>query len=277
MIDLHCHSYFSDGELSPTELIDLATSQQIQVLALTDHDTVSGLSEAIHAAKEKPITFLPGIEISVKWKKQAIHIIGLGIDSTNDRLLKLIDFQEEKRAARAQEIAIKLEACGIFATLETIKEHCPSNSMITRAHFAKLLVEWGKVKDFKQAFTRYLGRGKPAFVATSWVEMEEAIDVIHASSGLAILAHPLRYGLTQTKLRNLIEAFVSYQGVAMEVISGQISAKEVAIAAGLCHKYELLASVGSDFHGFALGHAQLGVKQALPEICTPVWTDLIKK
>lgn len=247
MIDLHTHSHFSDGSLSPTELLTKAKSVGIKQIALTDHDTISGLSEAIVAAKALGLGFIPGIEFTVCWRKYDLHILGLNIDVESPELIETVEKHLIVRKERANQIALKLESVGVENALEEAKKHAHSNEL-TRPHFAKVLIEQKKVKDMGGAFRQYLGRGKVAYVRAPWSSLQHILQVIKKAKGLSVIAHPLRYKLTRTKLLELIADFKAGGGDGMEVISGVCSVQEKEQLLTLCRTQQLLASVGSDFH-----------------------------
>ncbi|MCX7116522.1 MAG: PHP domain-containing protein [Legionellales bacterium] len=270
MIDLHCHSYYSDGALSPEDLLAKAIQADIHVLALTDHDTTEGL-QALHlAARGKSIQIIDGIELSVRWKKFDIHILGLNIQPDDIGLCDLIVRQNEHRISRAQLIGDRLKVCGVENAYGKACERA-GHQRVGRAHYAALLLEEGLVHDMQSAFKRFLGRGQVAYVASTWVDMVEAVTTIVQAKGQAVIAHPLKYGLTRTKLLELIKTFIGAGGVGMEVVSGNMSMIQIKELAGLCCRYQLLASTGSDYHGDALSHTKLGRQGPLPINCTPIW------
>jgi predicted metal-dependent phosphoesterase TrpH len=270
MIDLHCHSCFSDGTLRPEDLILRALQLQIQVLALTDHDTVEGLSSLHEAARNKPIKIINGIEFSTRWKKHDIHIIGLNFDPKLPEIETLIKKQSESRIQRAQEIAEKMKLCGVedaYAKACVLAGH----NRVGRPHFAQVFINERRVSTMQDAFKRYLARGKPAYVPTPWISIPEAVAGIRAAQGVAVIAHPLKYQLTKTKLQELISDFKEAGGHALEVVSGEITKTQIQEVAGLCARFDLLASSGSDFHDDNLSPIVLGRQAALPLNCTPVW------
>lgn len=272
-IDLHCHSNASDGQLTPTELLDLAAAQSIQRLALTDHDTVAGLAEAGTAAARHGIELIPSVELSVSWERRTLHVVGLQIDTQAPALVAGLAKLQDARQERAQAMAARIEKAGVadaWGRLQTIT----SGAQPTRTHMARLLVECGLVKDMKQAFKRYLAAGKPAYVRAEWASLREAIHWIHAAGGLAVLAHPMRYPMTANWRERALRAFKEAGGDAMEVCSGACLRPEVEQATRLAQKFELLASAGSDFHGPEQHWLQLGRLAPLPPALTPVWSLL---
>lgn len=273
MIDLHCHSTYSDGRHSPEELILKAQANGLQCLALTDHDTTSGLDD-LHAAGKRlaaDITLINGIELSVGWRTHVIHILGLNLKNYQ-RLDAVINQQNENRIHRAEQISHALGACGVEDAYDKARE-LAGHERVGRPHFAQVLVNEKKARDFQGAFRQYLGRGRQAYVPTAWMSAEEAVAAIHDAEGLAVIAHPLKYGLTRTKLHELIRLFKDAGGDGIEVVSGEMTPVQIQEIAGLCLRFDLLASSGSDFHGDALSRISLGRQAQLPVNCKPIWHD----
>ncbi len=268
--DLHSHSSASDGCLSPTELVQYAVEKGVDVLALTDHDITAGIQEAKQAANELGLSVIAGVEISVIWRKQTVHILGLNIDADNAELLLGLSKIRISRVARAQEIGRKLAKAGIEGAYEAAAA-ISNGENVTRTHFARVLIERGCAKDMKQVFKRYLVKGKPGFVAGEWAAMEDALKWIKDAGGVSVIAHPARYRLSATKLRMLIEDFMQAGGEGIEVISGSHSTQEAANIAALARRYHLLASRGSDFHDPAIPYINMQTLPPLPADLTPVW------
>lgn len=266
MIDLHTHSDRSDGSLSPTALVNYAVSKGITVLALTDHDTILGLDEAKAEATIKGIRLVSGVELSVLWGNTPLHIIGLGIAQNHPELIALLDKQCQARQDRAIAIAERLAGLGIKEAWNKTKQ-LARNAVITRPHFAQMLVNEGHCKDIKSAFKRYLRRGRPAYVRVDWVSMADGIKTIKKAGGIPIIAHPMRYGLTNTKLQCLLGDFKAQGGLAVEVISGLTSDQEIAKITALCKSYDLMASTGSDFHGPDMTPSVMGRLKPFPKQC----------
>lgn len=272
-IDLHSHTTSSDGRLSPQALIDRALSFDIEVLAITDHDTTDALTIAHDYINQQqlPITLIDGIEISTVWQNKDIHIVGLNIDSNAQALQQLIDQQKAHRVQRAQLIAQRLQKVtreGVLEEVQAIAGEAP----ITRAHFAKWLVEQGFAKNMQQVFKKFLTRDNPGYVPPSWCSMTDAVEAIHAAGGQAVLAHPGRYDLTTKWLKRLITAFVEAGGDAMEVAQPQQAPQERRNLADYAIQYNLLASQGSDFH-YPSPWMELGRNLWLPSGVDPVWKD----
>jgi predicted metal-dependent phosphoesterase TrpH len=268
--DLHCHSTASDGALSPTDLIRRAHEQGVTTLALTDHDTTAGLTEARIAATASGIRLIPGIELSTTWQDKCFHIVGLGIDPAYDPLVQATQNLQTVRLERAEKIAHKLEKKRIPGALEAVKQ-AAGDSMITRTHFADFLLSQHHVSTQQEAFDRYLARGKPAYVSTTWAELEQAIGWITGSGGVAVLAHPLRYKLTANWMKRLLTAFKEAGGQAVEVITSRINADEIKLVADYAARFELAGSIGSDFHNPENQWIELGRLAPLPPQIKPVW------
>jgi predicted metal-dependent phosphoesterase TrpH len=270
MIDLHCHSHYSDGLLSPEQLIAKAMEANVRVLALTDHDTTAGSEHLQRAAEGSGVQVIHGIELSVRWKLHDLHILGLGIALDAPGLVSCVQQQEESRVMRAQQIGACLLTAGV---VDAYDKACviAGHERVGRPHFAEVLVNEGVVRDVKQAFKQFLVRGRPAYVPTTWLSLDDAIEVINAAGGQAVIAHPLKYKLTRSKLHALIRGFKEAGGVGMEVVSGLMTTAEMQEVAGLCGRFELLASTGSDFHGDAMSRVGLGRQRSLPESCIPIW------
>ncbi|MFZ7142202.1 RNase RNM [Avibacterium avium] len=266
--DLHCHSSASDGVLSPKEVVQRAYDNQVSVLALTDHDSVAGLDEAQVQADLLGITLINGVEISTQWENRAIHIVGLDFDKTHPKMTALLQQQAEKRLERAVKIGEKLAKLGVENAFDGAKKF--TQGEVTRAHYARYLVEIGKLSNINQAFKRYLGQGKSAYVKAEWVDIPSAIDIIHQAGGVAVLAHPLRYTLTTKWLKKLIADFAQSGGDAIEVSGcGQTKDQRLLLARWALEQ-GLLGSVGSDFH-FPCSWIELGRSLELPENVPPVW------
>lgn len=270
MIDLHCHSYFSDGVLSPEALLAKAVTAGVCVLALTDHDTIDGLRRLHAAGCHQSIQLIDGIELSVRWKKYDIHVIGLGITPNDANLTDLIAIQTERRIARALQIG---ECLAHFGVQNAYQKACDiaGHDRVGRPHFAQVLMHEGLVADMKTAFKRFLGDKQRAYVSTSWISLADAVHGIVQAGGRAVIAHPLKYKLTRTKLHELIKDFKHAGGVGLEVVSGEMVDTDVHEMADLCLRFDLLASSGSDYHGDRLSRVALGRQKRLPVHCTPIW------
>lgn len=269
-IDLHCHSQASDGTLTPTELLGRAGERGVTHLALTDHDTIGGLSEAARAASAAGVTLINGIELSCVWKSQTIHVVGLDFDAASAEFLRELAGQHDNRWRRARTIAERLERVRVPELLKLATAQA-GGDVPGRPHFARALVESGVVKDQNQAFKRHLGAGKPGDVKAFWPELETVVDWITRADGVAVLAHPRKYKMTATKLRSLVSDFRRSGGRGIEVSTSGQSSGDLGFLAELCRREGLLASQGSDFHFPGASWCELGVIAPLPDGLSPVW------
>lgn len=268
--DLHCHSTASDGALSPTELVERACQQGVTHLALTDHDCLDGLAEAEIVASKLGLRLIPGIELSTTWEKKCFHIVGLGIDPNNNLLLEGSRHAQSTRLNRAEKISLKLEKKKIFGAFDAVKA-AAGEGMITRTHFANFLLSNNHVSNLQEAFDKYIGDNKCAFVATIWPSLDEAIAWIKAAGGIAVLAHPMRYKLTKSSMTRFMNDFKKCGGQGIEVVYGRSSQDDISAAANLARKFELAGSVGSDFHNPNNQWIELGRLNSLPPGIKPVW------
>lgn len=273
-IDLHSHTNISDGELTPELLMLRAHQMQLDYLAITDHDAVAGLDLA-RTAKEKYALKSPniisGIEVSCRWHKFEIHILGWNFDEQHDSIRTLVNQQQECRANRAARIAEKLIKAGVSeAHLPELDSKGTHGSVLTRPHFAEALVKHGYVQSFEHAFKHYLGKDARAYVSTPWVSIEDAVEAVKQAGGTTGLAHPLAYKLSAKWLRRLIVDFKSWGGDALEVVSCQQTKEQRNWLQELATIYELDVSVGSDFHRPGPWR-ELGRNLNVPDVATPVW------
>jgi len=270
--DLHSHSTASDGTLSPTELVQRARAQGVDVLALTDHDTTAGLAEATLAAQEVGLRLVPGVEISVTWNGVTVHIVGLNIDSRNEVFQAGLAGLREFRAWRSEEIARRLAKAGIEGALEGARVFS-KGQILSRTHFARFLVQQGHAKDMRKVFGKFLTHNRPGYVPGEWASLADAVAWIRAASGQAVIAHPARYKLSATRLRMLIAEFKDCGGAGLEVVSGSHSAGDAQGMAQYAMRFELAASSGSDYHGPEQPWLELGQSPPLPAGCRAIWED----
>lgn len=273
IFDLHCHSNFSDGVLSPEDLVARAKSREVSVLAITDHDTIAGVEIAQKASAAQGIKLIPGIEFSSQWGKGGVHIVGLGVDLSAPELSAATAYQEEARQLRSEAIGEKLSRAGFPDALCGARE-LAGKGTLGRPHFAQYLVDIGAVKNINAAFKKYLGTGKPADVKYEWPVMDKVIAWIHAAGGVAVLAHPAKYELTRMKMCALIDSFATAGGDAVEVISGIQPPALTLDLAKIVNSRSLYASCGSDFHAPDQPWQELGSFGELPSDSKPVWNLL---
>jgi len=271
MFDLHCHSTRSDGLLAPAAVVARAAQRGVRTLALTDHDEVSGLREARERAADVGLSLINGVEISVTWSGRTLHVVGLHIDPENPELTAGLEQIRDGRQHRAENIASGLEAAGVEGSLVGARSYVTNPELVGRTHFARFLVALGRASDVQSVFRKYLTAGKPGYVAHQWASLEQAVYWIRASGGIAVLAHPGRYGLNNAERESLLSSFVGMGGGAIEVVTGSHTPDQYVIWAGYARRFGLLASTGSDFHGPGESRRDFGELPGLPAGCTPVW------
>ncbi|MGA0025094.1 MAG: 3',5'-nucleoside bisphosphate phosphatase [Burkholderiales bacterium] len=274
-VDLHSHSTFSDGLLSPADVGERAVQRGVDVLALTDHDEVSGLAAARAAAAHWGLQLIDGVEISVLWQDTTLHIVGLGINSTHEPLVDGLAAIRTGREQRARRIAQSLADAGIPGSLEGARQFAKNPELVSRAHFARHLVSAGHARDTNAVFRNFLTPGKPGYVQHQWSLLEDAVRWITGSGGVAVIAHPGRYPLNQQQCESLLDEFRSLGGTGLEVVTGSHAPSEYATWARYARRFGLRASAGSDFHGPGEGYRDLGDVPVLPAGCVPVWTELV--
>ena len=270
VFDLHTHSTASDGILSPEMLVEKASAVGINTLALTDHDTVAGLAAAQSTAKKYNITLINGIELSCLWNNKTIHVVGLNFKADNKAIIDATTHLNHLREERAIKIGEKLKKVGIDNAYENAKR-IAAGGTVTRQHFSTFLIENGNAKNQTDVFKRFLVNNKPGYASVEWPSLEETIAQINGAGGVSVIAHPMRYKLTATKLRNLIKEFKELGGKAIEVVTGHNQSAEIELATGYAKRYDMAASVGSDFHNGNTAWSQLGKLAKLPQGLTPVW------
>lgn len=271
--DLHCHSTASDGKLTPLALYQSACEAEIELLAVTDHDTVAGfqlLCELGMHKRDQP-RLISGVELSCQWSGVGIHIIGLDFDADHEAITGIIRYQRQVRESRAKLIDKRLAAKLMPGTLVGALQYCPDIGQVGRPHFARFMVDKGYVSSEQQAFDRWLGNGKIGDVKSDWPEVDKAVAAITEAGGIAVVAHPLRYKMTFSKLKRLLADFSDCGGQAVEVVGHQVSPDKLKQLVRAVDQLGLAASGGSDFHDPQWRWAQLGRLPALPESLVPVW------
>lgn len=261
-IDLHVHSTASDGTLTPSQVVELATKQNLSAIALTDHDTLRGLNEAKIAAvnaqeKGYNIEVIPGVEISVAYKGKDIHILGLYVNENDEDLNNILDKAVQARNGRNHKMAANLRNAGIDITVEQLIKDA-GDAVITRAHFAKFLTEHGYTKDKEEAFQTYLSPSTPYYVPRNFLEPEFALSLIHEAGGIAVLAHPLLYHYTLEEVDELVKYLVGLGLDGIEAIYSLNKNNDEDNVRKLAEKYGLLITGGSDFHGANKPKIQIG-------------------
>ena len=269
--DLHSHSTFSDGLLDPGALVRRAAARGVDFLALTDHDELAGLAEARAAAAEAGIALVNGSELSASWDDLTIHVVALRIDPVDATLVRGLESIREGRKSRARRIADSLTEAGVPGAYEGALKYATTDRLITRTHFARHLIEIGRVHDMKGAFAKFLTPGKPGYVSHAWATMSEAIGWIRGAGGQAVLAHPGRYKVDERGMRRLLTEFRDAGGEAIEVLSGSHTSAQSAEYARYARVLGLKASSGSDYHGPGESTTDLGDLPPLPAGVVPVW------
>jgi predicted metal-dependent phosphoesterase TrpH len=269
-IDLHTHTTASDGTLTPTELVELAKQKAISHLALTDHDTTAGLSEASTAAEQTGITLIAGVEISVTWQKKLFHIVGLNINPLNTTLVDGLSSLQTIRLERAKLMGERLAKKRIPNIFEQA-EKLAGEGMVTRTHFARVLVDNGYASDVSSVFNSYLKPGKLGYVSTDWASLDKALDWITAAGGVAVVAHPGRYRLSGSWMRRFLTTFKELGGSGIEVVYGQANPVDITNGKRLALTFDLMASTGSDFHTLENRWSRFGSLPPLPQGVKPIW------
>jgi 3',5'-nucleoside bisphosphate phosphatase len=271
--DLHCHSVVSDGTLTPEALACRAHANGVQIWSLTDHDEVGGQERAKKAAEDLGMKYISGVEISVTWSSQTVHIVGLGIDHTNAALIEGLYQTRNGRSKRAREIAAQLDQIGIKNAYEGALQFVGNPELISRTHFARFLVDSGVCKDTNEVFANYLIEGKPGYVGHEWANLTDAVNWITQAGGIAVIAHPGRYNYTSLQLDELYGQFKDMGGRGIEVVTGSHTKDEYKTFAKVALQHGFLASRGSDFHSPTESHVDLGALPDLPSQLQPVWLE----
>ena len=273
LIDFHTHTTASDGALSPSELFSRAVDRGLTALAVTDHDTLAGWQTA-QALQNQGVALVCGVELSCQWGGATIHVVGLNVDADSGELLEALDQLQQLRRDRAEKIAAKLERLGAVGALAGAQA-LAGEAAICRPHFAHWLVSEGYMPSVSRAFDKWLGNGKPGDIKTPWPALADTVAVIVAAGGVPILAHPLKYRFTRTKLRALCDAFSVAGGVAVEIVNGRQSDAEITQLKRLAVDKNLSVSLGSDFHREWTYGADLGVDVAIAGDISGVWEMIL--
>jgi 3',5'-nucleoside bisphosphate phosphatase len=270
--DLHSHSSVSDGTLPPAKLVERAAQQGVELFALTDHDEVSGLDEAVATAERLGLPLVPGVEVSVTWGGTTLHVVGLGVDRRDPLLSQHLAEVRSGRIQRAQDMGEQLARAGIDGAYEGALIYAGNPQMISRTHFARYLVDTGHCRDVRDVFTRFLVEGRPGYVAHDWASLGDAVHMIRDAGGVAILAHPARYRITPLALHQLMVEFHSLGGTGIEVATSNHSERDMQKFAAIAREFGFEASGGSDFHGPGEAeNVELGRVARLPADLLPVW------
>ncbi len=272
--DLHSHSNVSDGTLSPEALAQRAHAQGVELWALTDHDELGGLHRARSAALALGMDWLGGVEISVSFAGETVHIVGLGVDPDDAALQAGLAATRSGRRARAQAMADGLAQVGVHGAFEGALRYVSNPDLISRTHFARFLVETGVCSHTHEVFGRFLTEGKPGYVPHAWARLGDAVRWITGAGGVAVIAHPARYKFSPTAEYALFSEFVQHGGRGVEVMTGSHNEAERVRYADMAIEFGLLASRGSDFHSPTESRTDLGTLPDLPGRLSPVWDAL---
>jgi predicted metal-dependent phosphoesterase TrpH len=266
------HSTASDGVVGPCELVERGLANGLQLMALTDHDTIDGLAQARQAAMDSRVGFLNGVEISVSWGGETLHLVGLGFDPSQGPLASNLQQLQVSRRERAKDMDAGLQAHGLPSVLNEAMAYAGNPNLIGRTHFARALVARGVCHHVQEVFDRFLTPGKPGYVPHQWASLSEALGWIHDSGGLSVLAHPARYKLTDTARWALLQEFMALGGGAIEVSTGSHSHTDTQRYRQISVELGLKASRGSDFHSPTESRCDVGAAPVLPDGCDPVWS-----
>lgn len=275
-IDLHVHTTASDGTYTPEEVVNLALKKELSVIAITDHDTVSGVESAMDAANGNKIAIVPGVEISCLYEKTEIHMLGLFIDWKNEELQNHLEKMRMGRENRNERMIEKMNQDGIPVTMEKLR-FSSEDTVITRAHFARFLEQEGYVKSKDEAFKKYVGEKCPYYIPREYIPYETAIEWIHEAGGLAILAHPYLYGFKEQKVRTMIKELKKCGLDGLEAYHSSTNQGQTNLLREYAKQYALLVSGGSDFHGSNKPYVHLGVGKGNLKITDYVYEKLVNR
>ncbi len=276
-IDLHAHSRVSDGVLTPAELVQRAHANGVRMMALTDHDEVSGVVEARSEAERLGIQLVSGVEISITWAGKTIHIVGLHVDANDPALVERLWHNRGGREARAQRMGQRFASLGIDGAYQGALRYVTNPSLISRKHFARFLVDEGICPSVPKAFEKYLKEGATAYVEHRWATLAEAVSWIRDAGGIAVVAHPGRYDLSSLAMSAFLDEFKQLGGVGIEVVTGSHTPDQYLEFARIANQYGFLASIGSDFHAVGESSVDVGCLPDFPCKVSPIWESRLFK
>lgn len=274
--DLHTHTLWSDGTLSPADLVARARASGVGVLALTDHDVTDGIAEGSAAATQLGMRLIPGVEISVTWQSETVHVLGLCIRPDHEPLQQGLAQLRRFRDWRAEEIGRRLRKKNIDGAYDYVRG-IARGPIISRAHFARFLVAHGYVSTMGQAFKQYLARGRVAHVPEQWAGLDEVVGWVRGAGGLAVIAHPMRYPFGYGRLRRLLQEFKESGGAGVEVSSGMQRPGDGETIARLAVEMDMLGSAGSDFHGPEQQWLDVGKLTPVASSVEPIWSAFARE
>jgi len=272
-VDLHCHSNVSDGVLAPAAVAAYARKGGVDVWALTDHDEIGGIKAARAAASELGMRFVAGVEISVTWANETVHVVGLQIDEDAPQLAQGLAATRHGRDMRGREIGNQLARAGIPGAYEGALKYVSNPDLLSRTHFARYLVEIGACASTPDVFRKYLSEGKPGYVPHRWATLSDAVGWIRNAGGIPVIAHPGRYRFDRTAEAALFDEFKQLGGNTIEVVTGSHTPDQYQTYAEQARRYGFLASRGTDFHAPGEARVEFDKLAPLPAGLTPVWHD----
>ena len=272
-VDLHCHSNVSDGVLAPAAVAAYARKAGVDVWALTDHDEVGGIKAARAKATELGMRFVSGVEISITWANETVHLVGLQVDEDDPVLQRGLAATRAGRDARGREIAAQLDQAGIPNAYEGALKYVANPDLLSRTHFARYLCEVGICGSTSEVFRKFLTEGRPGYVPHRWATLADAMGWIRAAGGIPVIAHPGRYRFDATAEGVLFDEFKQLGGNAIEVVTGSHTPDQYAEYAEMACRYGFLASRGTDFHAPGEARVEFDKLPPLPSGLTPVWHD----
>ncbi len=272
-VDLHCHSNVSDGVLAPAAVAAYARAAGVDAWALTDHDEVGGIKEARAKATELGMRFVAGVEISITWAGETVHLVGLQVDEDDPILQRGLAATRSGRDARGREIAAQLERAGIPDAYRGALKYVANPDLLSRTHFARYLCEVGICGTTAEVFRKFLTEGRPGFVPHRWATLADAMGWIRAAGGVPVIAHPGRYRFDATAQGALFDEFRQLGGNAIEVVTGSHTPEQYGIYAEVARRYGFLASRGTDFHAPGEARVEFDKLPPLPSGLKPVWHD----
>ncbi len=270
-MDFHCHTRYSDGSLSPEQVVTTASTNGVKTLAITDHDTIDGVLSLWPKRKQLAVELIAGVEISTQWQGKDIHIVGLNFDPYSKPLQQFLIDQQQLREQRAQVLMEKLHHRLGIEQVELKIKRLAQGSSICRSHFASLIVNEGKASCFSKAFSKFLAKGKICSVKSQWPSVELAVAQIKQAGGVAVLAHSTRYKLSNSRTYQLLKDFSEVGGAGVEVSYPAIKAQDQRRLIRIAHEFKLMGSLGSDFHHLSQTWANLGQVAPLPADIKPIW------
>lgn len=257
MIDLHCHSTFSDGSLTPEQLVEEAVNIGLTALALTDHDTVAGLPRFLAAGAGKPVRLVPGVELSVDCSSGVMHMLGYWMDVANPELVRQLEWVRDARTLRNRTMLDKLNALGFGMTWDDVQA-CAGEDVVGRPHFAQVMLQKGYAKDKNEVFDKWLGNGKPAYVDRARLTAAAAVALIRQAGGVAVLAHPFSLRLGKDAMASLFFELAAAGLAGVECYYSEHSAESTKEYLAMARQANLVPTGGSDFHGEVAPGIRLG-------------------